>query len=366
MKKIKLDVDLGNYMFPATSGTASFILTELVDLESMYHRKGLCLKLFLDNFKPLEDFTWSSPNKNNGRNFLDCCMIQNIYAMYGLSARIYDIIIVEDINRIYYAQVTDYITGEIGKFNPENEVKCRNVNKEYNIHAKWDMNDKNWIDQKLIDFSYHSFKIDEYRDKVTELVNTYADYGSRPESYQAVEELDIKSQRTMEHRLKIYEFDTYVFNNKTVIDLGSSSGAFCREVTRRGAKRVVGVDISIELQWTQYNVCNILGPQYWNIDFHTIDLRTKQEPRNADVIYKELVEATGFESFDVVLFLSMVQHVGFPHYIGKFCNEWFLLEGNIAHHHHMFIDDMKKYFKTVEADKATTDHMTRVALKGWK
>ena len=344
-----------------------------IDLERVYGKKDLGLKLFLAEMCPIEEFLWGDRSEGKGEPLLNTSTVQNLMAIRGLAPRILDIVVIKDPKRTYYAQVTEVVKGEKRGFSKEQFDLYKSLLDKYHIKFWGDTNPSNYIEGKLVDFGYYSFNSDLdpdkyedlYRKDIIERVNHEAAYGSREESYQAVEELDIPSQRDMKHRVGLYKLDEEDLQGKSVIDLGSSSGTFCRYAARQGASRVVGIEMDKGLEDVQYDLCNYLGPQYWNIDFYTLDLNTRRT-HNHEGVYKSLVELTGRENFDVVLFLSMVQHVGFPEYIGKFCKEFFILEGNIAQHAPQFIHLMGDNFNRVEQMGYTKDHMPRVVLKGRK
>ena len=362
---------------PINKGAFAFMVDPQdlgVDLAKVYGKEGLGLKVFEAEICPIEEFLWGDRSEDKGQPLLNTSTVQNLLAIRGLAPRILDIIVIQDLDRKYYAQVTEIAKGNRGQgFSQEQFDLYTSLLDKYHIKFWGDTNPMNYVGGQLVDFGYYDFNSnidpknneDLYKEDVIERVNGLAAYGSREESYQAVEELDIPSQRTMQHRLDMYKLEESDFEGKSVIDLGSSSGTFCRYAARRGASRIVGIEMDKGLEEIQYDLCNYLGPQYWNIDFYTLDLNTRHT-HDHEGVYKSLVELTGRENFDVVLFLSMVQHVGFPEYIGKFCKEFFILEGNIAQHAPQFMYMMGENFSRVEQLGYTKDHMPRVVLKGIK
>ena len=373
VKEFTAEGDLMSALVEGHQGVFSFmvmppeVVNRGIDLKTAYGKKGLALKVFRAKEDILDGFVWAHSGKWRGHLLSTVSMIQNVLAIRGLAPRVYDIVKITDDNRSYFAQVTDFVEGVRGeKPSAENVEKFKYVQNKFTVRFGGDPNIFNFVGGQWVDFGTFGFDYEKYKTDVLERVNKYADYGSRPESYQAVEEFNIPSQRNMEHRVGVYKFDEHDFKGRSVIDIGSSSGTFCREAVRRGASRVVGIEYFDELVEVQKDLCNLLGRPYWNIDFFNVNCSTKPNQTPTEVVHKNLVEATGRDNFDIVIFVSMVQHVGFPHYIGKFCKEWFLLEGNVAQHYYHFEDDMKKYFKEVRVLDGTKDHMPRAVVKGIK
>lgn len=379
MKIFKLENKaISGYQKADRQGTGSFIVPtkELEEygqtIDNLYGKTGLALKLFksLPEDKSIDEFWWDDPVRENyGGPLIQASLIQNIFAIRGFAPRVLDLVKVEDPERHYYAQVTEFVEGKRGEGNTKEwKEAVEELGAKFRIKMGNDPNPLNFVGGKFTDFSLATFEpdISQYRDDVIARVNKECNYGAREESYQAVEEFEVPSQRDLKHRLEIYRFDDYDFEGKSYIDLGSSSGSFCREAARRGASRIVGIEYFPEIVEVQKDLCNLLGHKYWNIDFYNVNLSTKPNNYTNEEVYQNLVEATGQKSFDIVTFLSMVQHVLFPQYIGKFCNEWFILEGNVAQHAPMFLDDMKKYFPRVEELGYTKDHSPRVVLRGVK
>lgn len=339
------------------TGAYTFILDESsIDLKEIYGRDNLCLKVFRK--EPIEGiYYWGDVNRVT-TTIIDASMIQNVFAFEGLAPRVYDLILLKDEERIYMTQVTEFLEGEKTIITPQMQKAIVKFSEEkFIIYRSIDMNKNNSVGGKYIDFQTFFFNNKEkYEKRLINLINTYAAYGSKEESYQAVEELNVPGQRNMEHRLEIMGIDDIDFKGKTVLDLGCTAGIFCHDALKRGAKRVVGIDLWNELLEGQRELANYLG--HWNIDFYRLDLRN--EP------CKNIKEITGMNSFDIIYFLSMVQHTGFPEYIGELCNEAFLFEGHVAMHHWMFEDDLKKHFSKVENRESSHDSMARPVFRCFK
>mgnify|MGYP001317947966 CR=1 FL=1 len=77
--------------------------------------------------------------------------------------------------------------------------------------------------------------------KIKKLINNYRAYNKQNLPYQSIG--NIKGVRNTRKRLKILNLPED-FSNKTVLDIGCSTGVFCFEAYKRNARRCVGIDMS--------------------------------------------------------------------------------------------------------------------------
>jgi 2-polyprenyl-3-methyl-5-hydroxy-6-metoxy-1,4-benzoquinol methylase len=164
---------------------------------------------------------------------------------------------------------------------------------------------------KYVDYQGFRFSHD-YKDKLKERLTGVANVGKWGPfmNYHSVPELEITGGRNNEERIKKLHLDEIDFKGKTVLDIGCSEGFFCRYAMDRGAKRVVGLDLPGVVKPTR-ELAYYLG--YNNIDFYGYDLK------------KEIPD---LGKFDIVLFLSMVHHIGLPDWILDSTKKLLVFEGN--------------------------------------
>lgn len=82
---------------------------------------------------------------------------------------------------------------------------------------------------------------------------------------------------------------------KSVLDLGCNNGFFCYEAARRGAARVVGLDVEPDMIRKNRILADVLG---LDVEFNVIDLDRERL----------------MESFDYVLCLNVLHHLRYPFY----------------------------------------------------
>ena len=325
------------------------ILSEYgIDLKTLYGRDNLCLKIFKLEVQmdDLDGFLWGDPIRNpqsTASLLTECSIIQNLFAYYGkIAPRVYDIILLSGKHK-RLAQVTDFIKGEIG-ITQEIRTQIAAMSSRFKLDKTMDPAAKNYIDGKLVDFQPYSFMDkDQYREELIIKGNTICDWGSRQgEVYQSIPELGVFGQRDTQHRIQQMGFDGLNFYNKTVVDFGCNIGTMCREVLRRGAKRVVALDTKDVID-VAFEVCNYLG--FFNIDYFGMDAKSELHKIK--------------ETFDVVLFLSVSHQIGYTPAIGAMCDEFLILEGHSADHDYTYMDILKKDFNTVECIGRTIDHSPR-------
>jgi hypothetical protein len=346
-------------------GAFSFIIKaeniKQFDLNFDYGRTNLALKVFRIPFVSLDTFVWG--NMDHSPLLWDSTIIQNLYADENLAPRIYDIVQLNLDEGVYIAQVTDFLEGEF--IHPSEAPafwgEVNKVRDHYNLVRCSDWNEKNLIENKWVDFQCFLFRDkDAYLESIKQRLNIYNPCSRNSQPYVDIAELGVKGMRDWEHRVKAFQFNEIDFKGKTVLDWGSNTGAFCREASRRGAKRVIGMEGNGNTVRIQRELSNYLG--FFNIDFYTINLRTKEG--NRDVL-GDIKQITNMDNFDIHFFFSMDQHVGFPKGVGGICNELMIVEGGVAQQIEYFEDLMKPEFKKVEFAGFSTDHARRTIMRGW-
>lgn len=96
-------------------------------------------------------------------------------------------------------------------------------------------------------------------------------------------------------------------DGKTVLDIGAWDGFFSFEAEKRGAARVVAMDV-----WDRPENVGSLGSGRDNLDFVKQVLGSKIEPLNCDIYQIGIPGSPIIGQFDVVLFLQVLYHLQHP------------------------------------------------------
>ena len=224
-------------------------------LEKIYHRKKLALKVFKNQAGA------KNPRWGNGVGLHRATVIQNLCAREGLAPRVYAWVSVN--GRL--AQVTEYLPKESKPMDHRARVKkleeFMDKNELISIAKNTDAGVRNWRGRKFVDFSHLQFKdYDGYLASLDTRARTRR--GKLLEkAYQPVPELGITGSRNIPARMKNLQLDKVDWKGKTVLDVGCNFGAFSRYATDAGASRVAGVDKNGQLA---FEINNVL--RYWNLD----------------------------------------------------------------------------------------------------
>lgn len=271
-----------------TRGSHCVLVKDVVPYER-YGRDNLCLKVYPD-----------------GRALHEMTVIQNLAAREGWAPRVFDIIDVLG----QRAQVVEYLEGH-----PEPWPQVvREFVRHYDLmpaHKNFDLGPINWRGEKLVDFSGFRFRdYDTYVDSLRTRVRTRrGELMAKP--YQPC--LGLEGRREIEYRAANMGLDIFDFAGLDVLDLGCNMGAFSRYALKRGARRVVGVDLKADLA---FEINNVEGG--WNID-----IVKARMPKEVDLIAKQ----TGLETFDVVFAFAFTGHVGgYAQWIADLTHDWLFVE----------------------------------------
>lgn len=257
-------------------------------LDELYARKNLCLKVIRE-----ETYRRGNPDLRWGATSLkQATIMQNLYAQKGLAPRVYDIVKVgKDI-----AQVTDYLKGKLEEVDLPEDSNFIYHKPDFRYHRN------NYIDGKLVDFEDIYFKdFEKYREKIRKKIVMGKATDTRfPVGYQSLEYQG--GQRDTATRLKKYDIRN--LQNKTVLDMGCSLGAFCRYAIDKGAKRVIGMDLPPIIKYSEM-MAYLDG--YFNIDFYGRDL--------SKITREEIKEITGLNHFDVIFYFAVSRYLGMPDWL---------------------------------------------------
>lgn len=337
----------GVYLGRMRRGSTCFIVKSQqveVLLRRRFGRPNLCLKVF-------DEKTGAQREIRHPNNYLwamevsltESTKVQNLFAFKGLAPRIYAIVL---INERYLAQVTDFIEPNE---NPLDLESMESLMSDHSIGTKrqfgpygFDGHQWNHVGDKIVDFGGFCFhNPEEYRKKLIERSCIWMRRGKmlrEPKAYQSIEELGLNGLRgPTADRIKLMRLDEIDFRGKTVLDLGCNMGAFCRETSRRGAKRAIGVDMPFIAEVAR-ELANWMG--FWNLDF--LGLRLPDERI-------QISKRSGIKTFDIVFVLSLIGHIGgYKTWYSDFCRDIFFLEAHAKDKEEMFSEKLKQDFSKVD------------------
>lgn len=239
---------------------------------------------------------------------------QNIFASIGMAPKVYDIV---DANS-YTAQIVPYIDGEPASKEKMqmmwDQMRHQDTQREWHMKMTIDLQKGNMRGGKWLDFQGIE-PSDSTRDAVVKEMHEVANWQpiAGKISYQDMPGF-VSGKR------KMGRIDEDIYTGKAVLDIGSSGGAECIAAERAGVKKVFGVDTP-EITEVASRVAALFGAP--RINYIGMDLKDEL----ADTYIKD---ATGRTKFDVILFLSMHMHIGFPDWITDFMDKDSVLifEGN--------------------------------------
>lgn len=316
------------------------------DLDKLYHRKNLCLKVLYNLPLPLEMNMYEclgSPTVVG--KLVESVKIKNLFALDGIAPRVYDLVFLVDGGIKYATQVMDYVDGEM----PESEEEAKEITdriKEMVLDWKVKPNDVFYYNvkgNKLLD--YQGFRENTLQEELINRIKQGLAFGGDTDiPYQSIEELGIKGRRDNLLRNKLIDFKGLP-ENFTVLDFGCNGGYFLRRAFDNGASYGVGVDIPRVARAAQ-ELAIYLG--YFNADFNS------ERPSG---------------KFDVVFFLSMADHFPIEEIIPR-VGKVMYFEG---HAHGVYTPDycmklMKKYFSKVDlvGSVREPEQVERVIVRGEK
>ncbi len=256
-------------------------------LDKRYGRENLCIKIF----KNSREF-WGYDGSLGKSTIREAVTAQNLMALDGLAPRVYDIVDLDGKLAL--------ITDRLKEGGPIPEIK----DERFNFQPNEIKMPHNIMLGKLVDFQAVSFKdFKAYREHVFGKALGRTQFPASPGSlYQSTSYHPGK--RNTEERLKQYNFKN--FRGKNVLDIGGNIGMFCRAACDLGAKRVVCLDQPHIIEVARE--LSILDG-YFNIDFYGVDLQHAN--------WKQIVQITGIEHYDIFLFLAQEMWIGKPDWLNK-------------------------------------------------
>lgn len=336
-------------------GVFAFVTRDqkLIDLVRSFwdFPENICLKVF--HFPSpnqlLELYVWGKPLDFNDKKSLlfGSTIVQNIvHFNLGKAPRVYKLFFLEYNGQLYPAQVMDYVEEA-----PEASLEARKklyleVDKHLDhlhLHKPFfDLNQhSNVRGDKLLDFQ-GSDTTYRYREIVKGNYIKHCTFANNV--YQPVDELEIGSFRAGKQRvedMRLTKLLNQRYSNPSVLDIGCSGGYFLRWFEEQGARKLVGADYQSVVVYAR-DLANYLGN--FGIDFIPVD-------------FGKLQQAPIGEKFDIVLFLSMYRHIGFPDWIMDVISPQgtMVFEVNGDEHEPFFLGLLSEKFSRIEKVGDATD-----------
>lgn len=317
------------YCGPGTSpregvGCSSFMYNgpELDTVRNELGRGDAWGKIFFNPLgRSLAEYVWQGthpPEHICNSLLLDATAIQNIAASYGLAPRVYALFLVKNAQKgtTHPAQLCQYIAQP-----PDNEAvkmatfaALAELGEELGYSAFRDLRGSNCRGRQWLDFQGWRFT-NTYQVRLALRVQELGRFQGPPGSYQSVPELVLGGRRDTAQRIRQLALDQVNFSGQSVLDLGCHVGGFCRYALECGARRVVGIDKPKPVR-AAAELSAYLGS--YNIDYVALDLR--------EATLSDIVAQTGMGQFDIVLFLAMRLHVGYPDWLPTVCRRLLVYE----------------------------------------
>lgn len=300
---------------------------ELEPVRYKFGRPSAWAKIFFNPLEgPLANYVWYGthpPQHESNSLLLEATAIQNIAAFYGMAPRVYGIFLVEGkdegagLHGIHPAQLCYYETRPPGTEQSKMATfaALTAIGKQLGYESFRELKGSNCRSaDQWVDFQGWRFTPD-YEGRLAQRVYELGRFQGPKGSYQSVPELGVGGRRDSARRIRRLGLDKIAFDGRTVLDLGCNTGAFCRYALNRGASRAVGIDsrgpVQIATELSAYL-------ENYNADYLALDLR--------HTTAEEIRARTGIEQFDIVLFLAMKMHTGYPSWIPKMCRGTLVFE----------------------------------------
>lgn len=311
----KEEMHIGRYCSLIKAGYVSRYTDQLGSI--VPEVENITLKVFKED-------SWGTQDSS----IAECSAVQNVFSWAGFAPRVYDLFVVNDGKNKYIAQLTEEVMGDRPDSKEELEVLWRKMfdyAEENHLGMHLDTLKGNMVGNQWVDFQGFSFK-PEYLVQLRLDAEENAQWQSDI-AYQDIPELSIEGRRTEDRVGHIS------LRGSVVLDIGCSGGAESVSASRSGAKRVYGVDYPsvADVARRTANYLHAFNCEFYGYD----DLKSED-------FLGYIRRVTRRERFDIILFLSMHMHVGFPAYLKELMGkQGMLFEG------HRELDD-KRYQEDIE------------------
>ena len=320
------------------------------DLENIYHRKKLALKIFYWNRYPLF-VDLRDCDLGEGLKAVETTIIQNILAFENFAPRVYDLVFLTDGEYNYLTQITEFIEKPFSEFPYDTIVhddpwweKVHEYCRKYFL-VPYDLDERNVRNKKITDFENYIFRGDFKTQLISTIKQGLSFGGDTDILYQSIYELGIPGRRNNLSRLPFLSFNNLP-PNFTTLDIGCNGGFFLRRAADYGSTRLVGTDLPVVIEASRF-LNTYLG--YFNIDFTSENIPQKE--------------------FDLVFFMSMINYLSNPEPIFAKTKHLLYFEGHGGSKAKDYLPLLEKYFKKIEELGYVDDYPEggpRVVLRCWK
>jgi len=340
------------------------------ELERLYGRSrshNLCLKVFKERLgdTPVSHFKWKKATVH------EAALVQNLFAWNDVSPRIYDVVYLQNKDRVAY--VTDFVgyehegaVGSNGSYTRKQRAILEEERATWGAKMFWDHNPRNWRGEYFLDFD--STYIENHSEFLSMLKSEcfkYGAWGSKSYPYQTPEPLrsmDVESQRDVVSRVERMGLSDVDVEGKTVLDVGCSLGSFLQYAAEKRATRVIGIDKAMTARLAYVMA---MWEGYYNVDVLPITLKKEQGDLNAATIKRK----SHLEKFDVIFALSIDRQIGVED--GQWLrslgsdNCVLFVEGHVGQHKKTFEGRLKSSWPNVMYLKKTYDGGPRPLFVCW-
>lgn len=285
---------------------------------------------------------------------LEKAIISNLLSEYNVTPRVYDIVKICSGNSCLYAMVVQPIKGEF----VYGEEGVKYLEKFYSICDKEeisiiggtncgdfkpetfgnnmikDSNSTYYIDIQNFHLKNSAKRIEKLASSINQTTHFGGSNPLRPSryAYQSIPAIGLSGKRDSFYRLhKINNFlfkNNLTLENKNVLDVGCNLGLFIWYSLCKGAKWCVGADVPDTALVTR-RFLNESG--FMRFDIIGGDLRK-------DNIINEMPDVY----FDIVFYMSIEAHIGFPDWLNKINFRYFLYEGHEGENLKLIKDKISK------------------------
>ena len=267
-------------------------------------------------------------------------VLSNILSLRNVAPRVYDIVRLRSGDTVVFAMVMQHIEGQIitGQTASEFVEQFKCVLREEKISI---LGEKDHIDFRPPDFQSNIVSdstgtyyvdiqnfaiIDEEarRKKLADAIQEVTHFGNsrlfRPQkyAYQSMPGLPVQGKRDSLYRISriqsFLEQNQVSFQGSTVLDVGCNLGIFLMHSLSQGAHWCVGLDTPEMAQVTRQF---LFEQGFSRFDLIGCDL--------CDPVVADLLP---FKKYDLILYLSIEKHVGFPDWLNELDFRLFLYEGH--------------------------------------